>query len=439
MPPRPGFLARPHHLAPEERVHESVRPLELYFDLVFVLGFTQCTALMVARPTWDGIGHGVLVLAVLWWAWVGYSWLTSVIEPEEGVVRLALIAAMAGLLVVALCVPGAFDDDGRTFAIAYGVVRAVHIGLFVLASRGGPGLRRSVVTHAATTAAAVILLFGASFATDWGQEAVWVLAILVDWIGPAVLGIDGWRLVPAHFTERYNLVIILALGESIVALGAGAERELTAGVLVAAVLGVSVASALWWIYFDVVSLGNARRLRAATVGRTQNALARDSYSYLHFPMVAGIVLAALGMEETLAHHDEALDGPHAAALLGGIALYLLGHVDLRLRSAHSINPQRLALAVVLVALVPAATQVSALVTLAAVNVPLWVLIALETRRYGDSRYRLRHGLDIPLPGTADPATDGAARNGASTDEGAADQPADAPATDIDATIAPGDR
>ncbi len=139
----------------------------------------------------------------------------------------------------------------------------------------------------------------------------------------------------------------------------------------------------------------------APEGRERNALARDSYSYLHFPMVAGIVLGALGLEETLAHVDEPLDAVHAFALLGGTAIYLLAHVALRLRNAHTINVERLALALVLFALIAAAVHVDALLTIGAVNVLLWAMIAYETIFvYDERRYRLRHGLEIDIPGSS---------------------------------------
>jgi len=396
---RPSWVAmaprrpRPPRLTAELRDRETVKPLELFFDLVFVLGFTQCTALMAAQSSWTGLLRGLLVLAMLWWAWAGYAWLTSVIDPEEGSVRLVMFAAMAGLLLAALCVPEAFEDRALVFAIAYAVVRGAHIALFLLASRDDPGLRRSVVGLAVSTAIGVALLTAASFLDGAAQGAVWGSAILIDWGGPAIFGLAGWRLVPGHFAERHNLVIILALGESVVALGVGSQVDLSAGVITAVVLGVALVSALWWTYFDVVALVTARRLADAEEGEPRNRLARDSYSYLHFPMVAGIVLAALGVEATLAHVDESLDGPHAAALLGGTALYLLGHVALRLRNAHTLNVQRVAIAVVLSAFVPVAREVNALVTLGTVVALLWAMIAYETSIYGERRYNLRHGLE----------------------------------------------
>ena len=393
-------LARTRRLSPELRTRETVMPLELFFDLVFVLGFTQCTALMVHDPSWEGLAQGVLVLAVLWWAWVGYSWLTSVVEPEEGAVRIAMFGAMAALLVVALCVPEAFGDRALAFALAYGVVRGGQIVLFILASRDDPELRKSVLGLAISSSIGVGLLIGASALDGLAQGGLWALAIALDMGGPLLIPPAGWRLVPAHFAERHNLVIILALGESIVALGVGAEVGITAGVIAAAVVGVGLASALWWTYFDIVALVTQARLLRATEGYDRNVLARDSYSYFHFPMVAGIVLAALGLEQTLAHVDEHLKTVPAFALLGGVAIYLLGHVALRLRNAGTLNVQRLVLAGVLLALWPLAPEVSALVTVTIVNVLLWSLIAYETPKYGDNRYRIRHGLEVEVPSRA---------------------------------------
>jgi low temperature requirement protein LtrA len=390
--------SRARRLSAELRQQETVKPLELYFDLVFVLGFTQCTALMAANPSWEAVGQGMLVLGALWLAWAGYAWLTSVIDPEEGAVRIAFFAAMAGLLVAALCVPEAFDDRALAFAIAYGVVRAAHIALFLLASREDSSLRRSVLGLAISTAIAVWLLVAASFLDGLGQAGLWVLAVAVDAGGPALFGLAGWRLVPAHFAERHNLVIILALGESIVALGIGANVGLSTGVVAAAFLGIALASGVWWLYFDVVALVTRLRLTRASEGRERNALARDSYTYLHYPMVAGIVLVALGLEHTLAHVEDPLDSVHRFALLGGVATYLLAHVALRLRNARTVNFQRLVLALLLLALCPIDLNVPSLATLAGLNVLLWAVIVYETTRiYDERRYQLRHGMPVEPP------------------------------------------
>jgi low temperature requirement protein LtrA len=194
----------------ELRDRETVKPLELFFDLVFVLGFTQCTALMAAQPTWAGVGRGLLVLAVIWWAWVCYAWLTNLIEPEEGAVRLAMFGAMVALLVVALCIPEAFGDRALAFAVAYGVVRVGHLVLYLLAARDRPSLRRWLLGYAGSTTAVIGLLVGASFADGALQVAIWCAVIALDWVVPAVSGVEHWQLVPGHFAERHNLVIILA-------------------------------------------------------------------------------------------------------------------------------------------------------------------------------------------------------------------------------------
>jgi low temperature requirement protein LtrA len=367
-------------------------PLELFFDLVFVLAITQCTALMADNPTWTGLAQGLLVLGVLWWSWVAYSWLTSVVSPEEGVVRFAIFGAMAALLVAALCVPQAFGDLALLFACSYGVVRFGQIVLFTVASRDDPALRRSVAGLAGGTAIGVGLLVSASFADGAFQGALWVLALLLDMGEPFLFGSEGWKLAPGHFAERHGLIIIIALGESIVAIGVGAEFGVDAGVVVAAVLGIAVAAALWWLYFDIVALVAERRLLNAAEGREQNEIARDSFSYLHFPMVAGIVLVALGMKKTLAHVGDPLELVPAVAALGGTALYLLAHVAFRWRNVHRFSSQRLLCAIGLFALVPAALELPALATLAVVAGVLAALIAYETAHFAELRDRLRHQL-----------------------------------------------
>jgi len=379
----------PSRLGATLREGERVTPLELFFDLVFVLAITQCTALMAHHPTWSGLVQGLLVLGMLWWAWTGYSWLTSVLDPEEGAVRLVMFGAMAALLLVSLCVPEAFGSLALAFALIYGVVRAAHIALFVLASPEDDGLRHSVLGLAASTAVAVALLATASLFDGLAQGALWALALLLDMGGPYFFGAEGWKLVPEHFAERHGLIVIIALGESIVAIGVGAAHELSLGIGTAAVLGVALTAAMWWIYFDVVAIVSGRRLAEAEPGRVQNEMARDSYSYLHLLMVAGIVLVALGLKTTIGHVEGHLHAVPAFALLGGIAAYLLGHVAFRYRHVHTINRQRLLLAIVLLILVPVATEVPALLALAVATVLLWAMIAYETRNYGEGRRRVR--------------------------------------------------
>jgi low temperature requirement protein LtrA len=384
--------ARAPRLAAVMRQAERVTPLELFFDLVFVLAITQCTALIAGDPTWAGVAKGLAVLALLWWSWGGYAWLTSVVDPEEGVVRIAMFAAMAAFLVAALCVPDAFGSEALLFACAYGVVRAAHIALFLIASREDPALRSSVIGLAGSTAVGVALLFGAAAVDGTAQAVVWALALVLDFGGPFLFGVEGWKLVPGHFAERHGLIVIIALGESIVAIGVGVVGGVDAGIATAAVLGTVVAAGLWWLYFDVVALVAERRLAEAKPGREQNSLARDSYSYLHFPMIAGIILVAVGMKKTLAHVDHELELVPAVCMLGGIGLYLLAHVAFRLRNVGTLNRRRLVMAIVFFVLVPVAVEVPALVTLVVAAALLSALIAYEAIRFAEARDRVRHGL-----------------------------------------------
>ena len=369
---------------------ERVTPLELFFDLVFVLALTQCTALMAATPTWEGLAQGLLVLGVLWWSWTGYAWLTSVVDPEEGAVRLVMFLAMAAFLVAALCVPEAFGTEALLFALAYGVVRVAHILLFLLASRDDPGLRRATLGLALSTAIGVGILLVASAADGALQGGLWALALTLDMAGGIAIEPSGWRLVPGHFAERHGLIVIIALGESVVAIGVGAGLRIDAGVVAAAVLGMAVAAELWWLYFDVVAPVSTRRLIAAEEGAVRNRMARDSFSYLHFPMVAGIVLVALGMKKVLAHVEDPLHLVPTVALFGGAALYLLAHVAFRLRNVRTLNRRRLGLAIVLLALVPPADGVAAIWPLTFLAVALAALIAYEATIYGEARQRVRH-------------------------------------------------
>jgi low temperature requirement protein LtrA len=372
------------------REGERVTPLELFFDLVFVLALTQCTSLIAGPVTWLSMLKGLLVLGVLWWSWCGYAWLTSVVDPEEGLVRLAMFAAMGAFLVCALCVPTTFGSEALLFACAYATVRTAHIALFLIASREDPDLRRSVVGLAVSTAIASGLLIGASFAAETLQLSLWGVALLLDLGGPFLFGAEGWKLVPGHFAERHGAIVIIALGESIVSIGIGAHEHVDAGIVGAALLGIVVAAALWWVYFDVTAIAAERRLSRASAGRERNEIARDAYSYLHLPMVAGIALVAVGMKRTLADTAAHLPYVAASALLGGAALFLLAQVAFRLRNVRSLSARRLLVAIVLLALIPAGAALPSLVALGILAALLAALITYEVVRYGEARERLRH-------------------------------------------------
>jgi len=373
---------------PAETEHR-VTPLELFFDLVFVLAITQVTQLLADDPSWRGLARGMLILGMLWWAWAAYAWLTNEIDPDEGGARLAMFAAAAGMLIVSLAVPGAFNENAFEFAIAYTFVRAMHIGVWLVATSDDTA-RRQIVMLAPTSFIGCALLFAASFTDGTTQGLLWAAALVIDYAGGAVGGNQGYRLHPAHFVERHGLIIIIALGESIVAVGVGASSsaELEGDEIASALLGMIVAASLWWTYFDVTALVAERRLSSLR-GAARNRLARDSFSYLHFPMVAGIVLLALGVKKTLGHPDHVLETIPAVALCGGVGLFFLAHVARRLRAMHTFGTHRFIAALLCFALIPAALELEGLQTLALLAVLTSALVGYEYWRFHESRARLR--------------------------------------------------
>ena len=368
----------------------QVTPLELFFDLVFVFAFTQVTRLLVDDPTWGGVFRGMLVLAALWWAWSVYAWLTSAIDVDEGGVRLVMLAAMAAMFGAALAVPGAFGDDAVFFGIAFLLVRLLHLVLSALVAREDPDRLGALVRFAPTAVVGPLLLVFAGFVEGDARIAVWLVALAIDYLGPVVIGVGrGWRVASEHFAERHALIILIALGESIISIGLGVGLELDTGVVVASALGIVVVSALWWLYFDVAAIFAQRRLVQAR-GLELHRLALHAYSYLHLPMVAGIVLFAFGLETTLHQLDEALANVPAVALCGGAALYLLAEITFLLRTTGRIFRRRTAAAIVLLALIPAATAIPALAALALVSAVCALLVAYEAIGRREYRVRVRH-------------------------------------------------
>jgi low temperature requirement protein LtrA len=367
---------------------KRVIPLELFFDLVFVFALTQVTALMSADPTWQGLGRGMLVFAALWWAWGAYAWLTNEIDADEDLPRLAMFTAMTAMLIAALAVPDAFGDDGVIFACAYFVVRVMHVVLFIQAAPH-VSAQEAMTRLARTAIPAPLLLIAAGFADGPLQAALWLMALAIDYGGPLVLGVGGFMVSPSHFAERFALIVIIALGESIVAIGVGAAGlELDLGLVLAAVLGVSIACALWWAYFDWMAI-HAERVFSRTEGDERARMARDAFAYLHLPLTAGIILVALGIKKTLEHVDEPLGTVPTVALLGGLALYLLGHVAFRLRLGSGFGRGRFGAALAALALIPVATQVDALGALAIAAAVAAGLIAYEALRFAEPRAQVR--------------------------------------------------
>jgi low temperature requirement protein LtrA len=376
--------------APVER-EQKVTPLELFFDLVFVFAITQVTSFLYRDPSWLRLLEAFAILMVLWFAWTGYAWLGNTAGTDEGPIRVVLLAAMVPLLFASLAVPHAFGKDALLFGVAYFFVRALHIAAYSVLARDNPVLRAAVFRLARTILPAAGLLVLAGVFSGTGRALSWVAALLIDYGGLLLGSTEGWRVEPAHFAERHGLIIIIALGESIVALGVGAASlGVHAGVLVAAALGLTVAACLWWAYFDVVSTVAERKLREAGP-QARARIARDSYSYLHLPMVMGIVIFAFGVKTTLAHVHAHLHTVPAVALCGGVALYLLALSAFKRRNVGSFNNPRLVAATALTLLVAAATALPALLSLALVVATTCALITYEVFRYAELRDRIRHG------------------------------------------------
>jgi low temperature requirement protein LtrA len=376
--------------APEHTDEHEVTPLELFFDLVFVFALTQVTSLLADDATWGGVLRGMLIVAALWWAWNGYAHLTSAMDVDEGGVRLAMLSSMGAMLFVALAVPGAFGDDALLFGVAYLVVRLLHLVLSAIAARNDPDRRSALLRFAPTATFGASLLLVASFLDGDERIAVWAVALAIDYLGPAVIGIGrGWRIAPEHFAERYGLIILIALGESIIAIGVGAGFDLGAGVIVAAALGVVVVSALWWLYFDVAAIFARRRLMQAS-GVERARLARDAYTYSHLLMVAGIVLFALGLKTTLGDAGEALAAVPAVALSGGAALYLLAQIAFLFRTTGRVFRRRTIGAIALLAVIPAAIAIPALAALGLVSAVCAFVVAYEVLRHREHRVLIRH-------------------------------------------------
>jgi low temperature requirement protein LtrA len=371
-------------------VEQQVTPLELFFDLVFVFAITQVTGFVSADATWTRLIEGLAILAALWFVWESYVWLANSAASDEGAVRVVLLFAMGALLIVSLAVPRAFGDDGLVFGVAYFVVRAAHLCAYLIVAREDPQLRGVVLRLATTVLPGAALLVVAGALDGTAQALCWIAALGIDYGGLMVRGVEGWRVAAKHYAERHGLIIIIALGESIVALGVGAGGlELDAGLITAALLGIAIAGAMWWAYFDLVALVAERRLRTAPPDE-QVRIARDSFTYLHLPMVAGIIVFALGVKKTLAHVDHELDTVPAVALCGGAALYFLALSAFKRRNIGSFNYPRLVAASALIVLAPIATAIPALLAVGLVAAISVALIAYEFVAYADARDRIRH-------------------------------------------------
>lgn len=384
----------------------AVTTLELFFDLVFVFALTQVTAAMAHDLSGTSVLQGLLVFALLWWSWTGYAWLANLVRADEGLARVGLFAAMAAMFVLALTIPEAFDDAPGglsgpvVLAVCYFVFRSLHLLLFHLFAGEDQALRRQLLRFTPAMLGGTGLLLAAAATHGRVQLGLWAAALATDYVGTYLGGARGWRVRSvSHFAERHGLIVIVALGESIVAIGVGvAALPITWPIVAASVLGLTLAGGLWWAYFDVTSHVAEEGLAAASPER-RAGMARDAYSFLHLPLVAGIVLLALGLKKVLEYvgdqqdHDLAdpLKGVPLAALVGGVVLYLVAHVAFERCTTGRTNTARLVVALLLVPAGFALAHLPALAALACVTAAVVALLAFEYHRHADERERIHHG------------------------------------------------
>jgi low temperature requirement protein LtrA len=359
--------------------------LELFFDLVYVFAVTQLSHLLGSHLGLSGAGQTALLLLVVWWAWVYTTWMTNWFDPDSPLVRMLLIAVMLASLAMAIAIPMAFGERALVFALGYTCLQVVRNSFVVWATEPGSQLHEAFVRISTWSVVVGALWIAGALAHDGARAAIWIVALVVDYAGPAAgywvprLGrtpAQEWDIEGSHFAERFQLFIIIALGESVVVTGSTAAAE---HIDVAKALAIATAflitAALWWLYFDYVATIAQRRLATS---ENSGSLARDAYTYVHAVMVAGIIVAAVGEGILI---DDPTGTPSAAQLAtmaGGPALYLVGHLLFRLRMAGSVSGKRLTATVAICAVGVAGTQLPALVTVAAILGVLTCLIAAET-------------------------------------------------------------
>jgi low temperature requirement protein LtrA len=346
---------------------------ELFFDLVFVFAVTRVTSLVLEHPSGAGLGRGLLVLMLLWWAWGAYAWLTNAVDTNSTSSRAVILAAMGAMLIVAIAVPQASGINALAFALGYFAVRALHLVLF--ATAGGSQNRAAILRLAPGNLAASVLLIIGVFVPAGVQISLWILAVVIDYGTPLITGVGGFTVHAAHFVERHALIVIIALGESIVSIGAGVlhleQPRITATIAAAVVLSLGLIGGFWWAYFDREAELTERVLSMAQGARRAH-FARDIFSYLHLPLVAGVVFVAVGIEGVMAQPLADLNGVYAICLGGGSALFLAGLGSVRRRRGHRLRLDHLVGVLVCLATIPLASRLPGMLTLAILGVMLFV-------------------------------------------------------------------
>jgi low temperature requirement protein LtrA len=357
-----------------------VSTLELFFDLVFVFTITQLTAVLVREPNGRGVAQAFLILGVVWWMYGGYAWLTNAVAPQGATRRLLLLGGMAAFLVLALAIPHAFAGTGLTFGLAYLVVICVHGGLFIRATATSVAAAFRGIAPINGTAATMVLVGGALGGAP--QYVLWAAAFTLTWIGtPLFRDIGDIDIASAHFVERHGLVIIVAIGESIVAIGIGAAGLPVDLALVGlSTLGLALSACLWWAYFGGGDDDDAERALEAAPAARRPALALAGYGLPHMAILLGVVAIAAAEKHAIGHASHELPLAQALYLGAGAALFLAGDVAFRHVLRMGREWTRAAAALLTLATVPLGTEVSAVAQMVAVTLVLVAMLALEAPR-----------------------------------------------------------
>jgi low temperature requirement protein LtrA len=376
----------------EELEERRTSYLELFFDLVVVFAITQVTSLVLSDTSAAGFARSLLVLALVWFAWSGFAWMTNAIDVESIFVRVSVLVGMAATFMMAFAVPGAYGEDGAWFGASYLGLVVVNIALYINGARPYPELLRAVLRLAPFFLVSPVLLLVGGLLEGNVRVVVWIAAIAFNVAGALDAGRSTWRVSPSHFAERHALFVIIALGESIVAIGVGAlesHRDLTlAAAILAALAGTFT---LWWAYFDFIAPAVERALRRVQGAGERGRLARDLFTFVHFPIIAGIVLFAVAAKKAVAHGDEPLSGAGRFALGAGLAIFLVGFALGRYRVVRTIAWERLGAAAGAILLSWLAADLAAAALIALATLVVAIALAAETVRLKELRTRIRTG------------------------------------------------
>jgi hypothetical protein len=370
-------------LAPASRSDNRVRYLELFLDLAFVLAISETTELVIEEdPTFGSLAAGLLMLVLLWRCWTGFAWLTSALDPRDPITRLAMFSALGVFLVMATSIAGAFHGGlGLLFAAAYAVIRTILVGLGWLASHGDAQFRVTTTRNAVGGVIAVALLVVGALTHGPAQYALWGLAAVADFLIPGRSGAIGWNLSPRHFAERHALIVTIALGESVLAIGIGAKAAGITPVTVAMTLvGICLVVCMWTAYFDGAAEAGEERLASLPPGPVQNRMARYAYSGTHLLIFAADILISLGVYSVLRSPTDPLSAVISAATFVGLAVYLLALVLFRWQATGMVNRGRIAVAFLMVLLAPVAMVI-----------PDWIALMLATALMAVGAYATPRG------------------------------------------------